>query len=223
MASLYFISRVVTSALPHAGSPAVSFCHPLHFLRPPSSLPPPRAPHLSARLGVERILLQHPLHHVARLPEAEHIGLGLRGIVADPLLLGPGLHGAPLAAALHVDGDLPHVRYLAPLQRLERAGTLLAQLPLEPGDVHRLAALAGDQLRQVDRKAERVVQLERLRAGDGLHTLQLLQPLEPALDRVEEALFFGARDAFRSEEHTSEFQSQSNLVCRLLLEKKKKK
>src|SRR5438270_2942580 len=30
----------------------------------------------------------------------------------------------------------------------------------------------------------------------------------------------GAR---RSEEHTSELQSQSNLVCRLLLEKKKKK
>src|SRR2546427_11766518 len=31
----------------------------------------------------------------------------------------------------------------------------------------------------------------------------------------------GERD--RSEEHTSELQSQSNLVCRLLLEKKKKK
>src|SRR5579859_8229161 len=31
-----------------------------------------------------------------------------------------------------------------------------------------------------------------------------------------------ARD-HRSEEHTSELQSQSNLVCRLLLEKKKKK
>src|SRR2546430_3559103 len=28
-------------------------------------------------------------------------------------------------------------------------------------------------------------------------------------------------DAVRSEEHTSELQSQSNLVCRLLLEKKK--
>src|SRR2546430_3445355 len=27
-------------------------------------------------------------------------------------------------------------------------------------------------------------------------------------------------DAYRSEEHTSELQSQSNLVCRLLLEKK---
>src|SRR6266478_9784098 len=36
---------------------------------------------------------------------------------------------------------------------------------------------------------------------------------------------FGARRATclpRSEEHTSELQSQSNLVCRLLLEKKKK-
>src|SRR2546427_7098822 len=31
------------------------------------------------------------------------------------------------------------------------------------------------------------------------------------------------REALRSEEHTSELQSQSNLVCRLLLEKKKKK
>src|SRR5688572_31250481 len=30
-------------------------------------------------------------------------------------------------------------------------------------------------------------------------------------------------DQLRSEEHTSELQSQSNLVCRLLLEKKKKK
>src|SRR5688572_33143333 len=31
-----------------------------------------------------------------------------------------------------------------------------------------------------------------------------------------------ARSLRRSEEHTSELQSQSNLVCRLLLEKKKK-
>src|SRR5438270_7029448 len=33
----------------------------------------------------------------------------------------------------------------------------------------------------------------------------------------------GYRYLGRSEEHTSELQSQSNLVCRLLLEKKKKK
>src|SRR5438093_8620360 len=33
----------------------------------------------------------------------------------------------------------------------------------------------------------------------------------------------GARRSWRSEEHTSELQSLTNLVCRLLLEKKKKK
>src|SRR2546427_3222267 len=33
----------------------------------------------------------------------------------------------------------------------------------------------------------------------------------------------GSQRTTRSEEHTSELQSQSNLVCRLLLEKKKKK
>src|SRR2546427_8718261 len=39
---------------------------------------------------------------------------------------------------------------------------------------------------------------------------------------VEGALFVGERERVlvRSEEHTSELQSQSNLVCRLLLEKK---
>src|SRR2546430_13451642 len=41
-----------------------------------------------------------------------------------------------------------------------------------------------------------------------------LEFIEPALKRAHE-LFE------RSEEHTSELQSQSNLVCRLLLEKKK--
>src|SRR2546430_12138553 len=47
--------------------------------------------------------------------------------------------------------------------------------------------------------------------------LLLLVRLEP--DLLEPA--FHARVG-RSEEHTSELQSQSNLVCRLLLEKKKK-
>src|SRR2546427_7340493 len=44
-------------------------------------------------------------------------------------------------------------------------------------------------------------------------------PLErAALVHVQHAV----DEAARSEEHTSELQSQSNLVCRLLLEKKKK-
>src|SRR2546430_13685639 len=46
-----------------------------------------------------------------------------------------------------------------------------------------------------------------------------------ALGRVRDHVAVGRRvrrDRRRSEEHTSELQSQSNLVCRLLLEKKKK-
>src|SRR2546427_2957397 len=41
---------------------------------------------------------------------------------------------------------------------------------------------------------------------------------EPAFSAVTDE-----REKRRSEEHTSELQSQSNLVCRLLLEKKKTK
>src|SRR2546427_3189056 len=40
--------------------------------------------------------------------------------------------------------------------------------------------------------------------------------------RRHDGVAFGEGLADRSEEHTSELQSQSNLVCRLLLEKKKK-
>src|SRR5256886_9712708 len=48
--------------------------------------------------------------------------------------------------------------------------------------------------------------------------------LKKAVAKVSEAAAAGARLVClleRSEEHTSELQSQSNLVCRLLLEKKK--
>src|SRR5688572_30978901 len=47
-------------------------------------------------------------------------------------------------------------------------------------------------------------------AKNGRDAVALAQELQPDL-------------VLRSEEHTSELQSQSNLVCRLLLEKKKKK
>src|SRR5688572_30925202 len=46
------------------------------------------------------------------------------------------------------------------------------------------------------------------------------QPLEGLHRDVRERLDHPPRQ-LRSEEHTSELQSQSNLVCRLLLEKKK--
>src|SRR2546430_7332440 len=62
-----------------------------------------------------------------------------------------------------------------------------------------LRVRAGELDRVLDRLRSRVEERGLRRAGDGR---QREQPL-------------------RSEEHTSELQSQSNLVCRLLLEKKK--
>src|SRR2546427_1845872 len=52
------------------------------------------------------------------------------------------------------------------------------------------------------------------------HVRNVFRPTEAfgaGVDRIPLA----ATDKMRSEEHTSELQSQSNLVCRLLLEKKK--
>src|SRR2546430_9928532 len=64
--------------------------------------------------------------------------------------------------------------------------------------------------------------LARLVVHSDLLALQLVVMLCAAA--LLPLLVFFAREAgfpFRSEEHTSELQSQSNLVCRLLLAKKK--
>src|SRR5690242_21191492 len=76
---------------------------------------------------------------------------------------------------------------------------------------------SGGQLPQVERR------LHELVGADG--GVALAHAVEPALRGDHEP--FGdvaqRRVARRSEEHTSELQSHVNLVCRLLLEKKKKK
>src|SRR2546427_1545203 len=57
-----------------------------------------------------------------------------------------------------------------------------------------------------------------------LAALQVHLLLAMRAQRAHQALRHDAAPgAHRSEEHTSELQSQSNLVCRLLLEKKKNK
>src|SRR5688572_32181046 len=70
---------------------------------------------------------------------------------------------------------------------------------------------------------------EELGKNKGYEYARGKNPTREALERNVAALE-GGRHGFafssgmgRSEEHTSELQSQSNLVCRLLLEKKKKK
>src|SRR5256886_14261754 len=55
-------------------------------------------------------------------------------------------------------------------------------------------------------------------------TVRAAEEAVALLEGAESAVVFGSgMGAMRSEEHTSELQSQSNLVCRLLLEKKKTK
>src|SRR2546430_3777369 len=57
---------------------------------------------------------------------------------------------------------------------------------------------------------------------DALPILRRAQPAAAPTDNWPRTSPACANPARRSEEHTSELQSQSNLVCRLLLEKKKK-
>src|SRR2546430_10992323 len=54
------------------------------------------------------------------------------------------------------------------------------------------------------------------------HLEVVRNPVEGEEDREERGEAPPLDEQERSEEHTSELQSQSNLVCRLLLEKKKK-
>src|SRR2546430_3675742 len=63
---------------------------------------------------------------------------------------------------------------------------------------------------------QRIVQLVGKAADHLSHSRQAL-----ALDDLLLQFLFQGNVSHRSEEHTSELQSQSNLVCRLLLEKKK--
>src|SRR5688572_32756334 len=89
---------------------------------------------------------------------------------------------------------------LSALTRCERCLTLLTRV--QPGDGRRIGILA--------------LQAFTLMVG-----YYLIRPVREALILTEGTAELRSYAVARSEEHTSELQSQSNLVCRLLLEKKK--
>src|SRR3712207_8705532 len=63
--------------------------------------------------------------------------------------------------------------------------------------------------------------LQRLAVGDALHALDGQRVrADGVVVELQQVVQLG--DQLRSEEHTSELQSRQYLVCRLLLEKKKK-
>src|SRR5256886_1717754 len=115
------------------------------------------------------------------------------------------------------------------------------RVPLVRHRARALLPLAERLLRLEDLGALEPPHLERdrleRRGGHGEHRAELgvaiplddlrgdergLEPELPTHLRLELGLAVGEGAHGRSEEHTSELQSQSNLVCRLLLEKKKK-
>src|SRR2546430_374249 len=65
--------------------------------------------------------------------------------------------------------------------------------------------------------------LQRVDAAFGRLNACNTNPRMQEIDTEMAPKLTAQQDAIRSEEHTSELQSQSNLVCRLLLEKKKNK
>src|SRR5688572_31612348 len=114
-----------------------------------------------------------------------------------------------------------HEKVGAAIDAMQRYG--ISQLPVVRGDekVDSLADVVGSlQEREL---------LDRVfKNPDALNdevAVAMQSPLpavdgDASVDQVYEGLSSGS--GARSEEHTSELQSQSNLVCRLLLEKKKK-
>src|SRR3989454_8092644 len=89
--------------------------------------------------------------------------------------------------------------------------------------------VAGDALQRLDRLGERgeakhSLAVGQVRAWAGVLHHDRLPARQVAQRAIADprVLEFHARRLGRSEEHTSELQSPCNLVCRLLLEKKKK-
>src|SRR5690606_41099033 len=114
-----------------------------------------------------------------------------------------------------------------------RGRSLLGGVPLRFPGGRRLGRLLGrhrvvatgvegvaprDPADRQPRAAQRPVHLERLQAVRAATRME--SALLPEQGTQEAAV--GADEKDRSEEHTSELQSRENLVCRLLLEKKKK-
>src|SRR5690606_41804876 len=108
------------------------------------------------------------------------------------------------------------------------------QLAAGVGDVEQLAHQRGRQLAAAQVDVRRLGALERRAIGvAALVIFQLGGQVDPEAGGTRQAAALepvvaagpGHAHAFvvRSEEHTSELQSRENLVCRLLLEKKKRR
>src|SRR2546422_4573301 len=112
----------------------------------------------------------------------------------------------------------------------DHRGALGAAIALERADAKGLLEGQGEPLRQLFGADQHVLQaaeiLGQAAAQVGLQECRCGQQKRDAViahQLADRGQVKGARMVHRSEEHTSELQSRLHLVCRLLLEKKKKK
>src|SRR2546430_11325448 len=112
---------------------------------------------------------------------------------------------------------------------IDLGGTKIEAIALSPAgqEITRLrVATPRDYAASLDAIAGLVRELERAAGGQGTVGVGIPGTVVPRTGLVKNANSTWLngqpleRDLVRSEEHTSELQSQSNLVCRLLLEKK---
>ena len=130
-------------------------------------------------------------------------------------ILDPRLNVVSLLGAVTRPGSYDLGESLSLSELIIKADSLLGDAYIERVDIIRINPDFTEQLIKLD--------LGKVLAGDPDHDI-LLQ----GLDRVRVysmtdmvALNYVSITGYRSEEHTSELQSRRNLVCRLLLEKKK--
>src|SRR2546428_5057164 len=116
---------------------------------------------------------------------------------------------------LHLDAARVHLRPDADHAHTSRKNALQVHKNLCPGE----AALFDKTVEET----AAVAHLEDVRAVEELFQVPAFpaESVHPLLQERRDLEQFFNRPDVRSEEHTSELQSRSDLVCRLLLEKKK--
>src|SRR5439155_6493972 len=90
---------------------------------------------------------------------------------------------------------------------------------MQPGGID--FPVLSQQIRHDQQKQQQTSQLDPVMCGARARPFADVGIPQKLLDANRNLSFYW--DSFRSEDHTSELQSRGHLVCRLLLEKKKKK
>src|SRR2546422_4068204 len=149
-------------------------------------------------------------HVQIRNPETERFGRGAR-LLQRGLQLLPGSREPRLERDHFAAHELPR-----PASQLLRS--------FGNGEIHQ-ASLGGGRQHSEAAAASSRLGWAPCSCGSSRGRLDRLYERRHGLqtEMLPRILLFAARSGERSEEHTSELQSRLHLVCRLLLEKKKKK